>query len=85
MFCRFILGLALLTNGWDGNAHCSWCHYLSCVPTPLWSCTEARCAVNLSSTFVIFIFEIYFNFLNICIFEIYFINKKINKYKVQIK
>ncbi|WMV32181.1 hypothetical protein MTR67_025566 [Solanum verrucosum] len=42
----FILGLALLTNGWDGNAHCSWCHYLSCVPTPLWSCTEARCAVK---------------------------------------
>ncbi|XP_009622184.1 RHOMBOID-like protein 2 [Nicotiana tomentosiformis] len=42
----FILGLILLTNGWDGNAHCSWCHYLSCVPTPLWSCTEARCATT---------------------------------------
>ncbi|PHU13825.1 hypothetical protein BC332_15030 [Capsicum chinense] len=41
----FILGLVLLTKGWDGNAHCSWCHYLSCVPTPLWSCTEARCAI----------------------------------------
>ncbi|EYU18983.1 hypothetical protein ABFS82_04G181600 [Erythranthe guttata] len=39
----FTVGLALLLRGVDGNDHCPWCHYLSCVPTPLWTC-EARCA-----------------------------------------
>ncbi|PIN24390.1 Rhomboid family protein [Handroanthus impetiginosus] len=38
----FTVGLILLLGGVDGNKHCSWCHYLSCVPTPLWTC-EARC------------------------------------------
>ncbi|KAK6163165.1 hypothetical protein DH2020_000029 [Rehmannia glutinosa] len=38
----FAVGLVLLLGGVDGNDHCSWCHYLSCVPTPLWTC-EARC------------------------------------------
>ncbi|KAI3450381.1 hypothetical protein Pfo_007046 [Paulownia fortunei] len=38
----FTVGLILLLGGIDGNDHCSWCHYLSCVPTPLWTC-EARC------------------------------------------
>ncbi|WZY89970.1 hypothetical protein YC2023_046705 [Brassica napus] len=22
----------------DLNKHCSWCHYLSCMPTSLWNC-----------------------------------------------
>ncbi|EPS60401.1 hypothetical protein M569_14402, partial [Genlisea aurea] len=39
----FSTGLQLLLGGVNGNEHCSWCHYLSCVPTPLWSC-EARCS-----------------------------------------
>ncbi|KAL9264862.1 RHOMBOID-like protein [Drosera capensis] len=30
------LGVAL--PRFDGNKHCSWCHYLSCVPTSRWSC-----------------------------------------------
>ncbi|KAJ7961409.1 Rhomboid-like protein [Quillaja saponaria] len=36
------VGLVLLLRGVDANDHCSWCHYLSCVPTSKWSCkTEA--------------------------------------------
>ncbi|KAF3449187.1 hypothetical protein FNV43_RR09915 [Rhamnella rubrinervis] len=42
------LGLILLLRGVDANDHCSWCHYLSCVPTSRWSCkTEpAYCLSN---------------------------------------
>ncbi|GFP82324.1 hypothetical protein PHJA_000375600 [Phtheirospermum japonicum] len=41
----FTIGLVLLLRGVDGNDHCSWCHYMSCVPTPLWTC-EARCTTS---------------------------------------
>nr|GMD73368.1 RHOMBOID-like protein 1 [Ipomoea batatas]GME20306.1 RHOMBOID-like protein 1 [Ipomoea batatas] len=37
------VALVLLLEGVDGNEHCSWCHYLSCFPTPLWSC-DAHCS-----------------------------------------
>ncbi|KAK7257813.1 hypothetical protein RIF29_32058 [Crotalaria pallida] len=33
-----IVGMVLLLRGTDLNDHCSWCHYLSCVPTAKWSC-----------------------------------------------
>ncbi|KAL0847963.1 hypothetical protein Bca101_021210 [Brassica carinata] len=36
----FIGGLISLFNNVDGNKHCSWCHYLSCVPTSRWSCNR---------------------------------------------
>ncbi|KAL2904827.1 RHOMBOID-like protein 4, partial [Bienertia sinuspersici] len=37
------MALTMLFNGMDGNDHCSWYHYLSCVPTSKWSCgTEPR-------------------------------------------
>ncbi|XWS43730.1 hypothetical protein CRYUN_Cryun16bG0128700 [Craigia yunnanensis] len=32
------LGLVMLLRGVDANDHCSWCHYLSCIPTSRWSC-----------------------------------------------
>ncbi|KAE9463527.1 hypothetical protein C3L33_04548, partial [Rhododendron williamsianum] len=35
---QFVSGMVLLLRGVDGNDHCPWCHYLSCVPTPLWKC-----------------------------------------------
>ncbi|NP_001242137.1 inactive rhomboid protein 1-like [Glycine max] len=36
------VGLVALLRGVDANDRCSWCHYLSCVPTSKWSChTEA--------------------------------------------
>ncbi|EXC34104.1 Inactive rhomboid protein 1 [Morus notabilis] len=34
----FTLGLVMLFKGENGNKHCSWCHYLSCVPTSKWRC-----------------------------------------------
>ncbi|KAI3801506.1 hypothetical protein L1987_29613 [Smallanthus sonchifolius] len=34
----FTIGLILLSRGVDGNDYCSWCHYLTCIPTPLWNC-----------------------------------------------
>ncbi|PON58350.1 Peptidase S54, rhomboid [Parasponia andersonii] len=34
----FTVGLVMLFKGENGNKHCSWCHYLSCVPTSKWSC-----------------------------------------------
>jgi hypothetical protein len=46
---RLSVGLAALLRGVDANDHCSWCHYLSCVPTSKWSChTEAAyCLVSI--------------------------------------
>ncbi|XP_057774937.1 RHOMBOID-like protein 3 [Salvia miltiorrhiza] len=34
----FIVGLVMLFKGKNANDKCSWCHYLSCVPTSRWSC-----------------------------------------------
>ncbi|KAK6646065.1 hypothetical protein PHAVU_L006143 [Phaseolus vulgaris] len=33
-----VTGLVLLLRSVNLNDHCSWCHYLSCVPTSKWSC-----------------------------------------------
>ncbi|GMJ06543.1 RHOMBOID-like 2 [Hibiscus trionum] len=35
------VALVLLFRGEDGNQHCSWCHYLSCVPTSRWECDRS--------------------------------------------
>ncbi|KAG1337868.1 hypothetical protein COCNU_04G001740 [Cocos nucifera] len=37
----FIVGLIMLFRGVNANDHCSWCHYLSCVPTSKWSCRSS--------------------------------------------
>ncbi|KAK4795378.1 hypothetical protein SAY86_013372 [Trapa natans] len=34
----FIVGLVMLFRGVNANDKCSWCHYLSCVPTSKWKC-----------------------------------------------
>ncbi|XP_058085923.1 RHOMBOID-like protein 2 [Magnolia sinica] len=34
----YAVGLVMLFRGENGNDHCHWCHYLSCVPTSSWSC-----------------------------------------------
>lgn len=34
----FTVALVMLFKGENGNDHCSWCHYLSCVPTKHWKC-----------------------------------------------
>lgn len=50
----------MLFQGVDLNDHCSWCHYLSCVPTSHWSCNSQRgfCEVTdlCAPTFYFFIF-----------------------------
>lgn len=38
----FILGLVMLLRGVNLNDHCSWCHYLTCIPTSHWSCDSGR-------------------------------------------
>ncbi|XP_058104814.1 RHOMBOID-like protein 2 [Magnolia sinica] len=34
----FVVGLVMLFRGVNGNDHCHWCHYLTCVPTSRWRC-----------------------------------------------
>lgn len=51
-FCRFTTGFVLLYRKVDGNDYCSWCHYLSCMPTPLWSC-DPQCSVRFFDGLVI--------------------------------
>uniref|UniRef100_A0A2P2JZC6 RHOMBOID-like protein n=1 Tax=Rhizophora mucronata TaxID=61149 RepID=A0A2P2JZC6_RHIMU len=36
----FVVALVMLFRGKNGNDHCSWCHYLSCVPTSRWKCND---------------------------------------------
>ncbi|KAI5070274.1 hypothetical protein GOP47_0014617 [Adiantum capillus-veneris] len=36
--------MVLVLRGVDGNDKCSWCHYLSCVPTSRWNCDDAGVA-----------------------------------------
>ncbi|XP_065879673.1 RHOMBOID-like protein 1 [Euphorbia lathyris] len=38
----FTVGLVTLLRGTNLNERCSWCHYFSCVPTPLWSCKSQK-------------------------------------------
>nr|GEY35876.1 rhomboid-like protein 1 [Tanacetum cinerariifolium] len=33
-----IAGLVSVLRGTNLNDHCSWCHYMSCIPTSRWSC-----------------------------------------------
>ncbi|XP_022145537.1 RHOMBOID-like protein 1 [Momordica charantia] len=40
LIAGFTVGLVLLLRGFDANRHCSWCHYLSCIPTSKWSCNS---------------------------------------------
>lgn len=55
----FAAAAALLFRGYNANNHCSWCHYLSCVPTKRWRCgdwpsppTTTWCVFNTSPTTV---------------------------------
>nr|AIY60690.1 rhomboid protein Panut5887 [Pandanus utilis] len=46
----FTVGLILLFRGVNANDHCSWCHYLSCVPTSKWSCKSTTQSCQASQT-----------------------------------
>lgn len=60
-FARFVTGLVLLLRGVDGNDHCPWCHYLSCIPTPLWKCRSEQVYCEVTHS-------VEFPFLNTCFF-----------------
>ncbi|TXG70863.1 hypothetical protein EZV62_005798 [Acer yangbiense] len=34
----FTVALVMLFRGVNGNNHCHWCHYMSCIPTNRWNC-----------------------------------------------
>ncbi|KAL6127756.1 hypothetical protein ACLB2K_071119 [Fragaria x ananassa] len=36
----FTVALVMLFRGENGNEHCHWFHYLSCIPTSRWHCEE---------------------------------------------
>ncbi|XP_078445630.1 RHOMBOID-like protein 3 [Wolffia australiana] len=36
----FTIGLVLLYRKVDPREHCSWCHYLTCVPSSRWDCPD---------------------------------------------
>ncbi|KAL8039373.1 hypothetical protein ABFX02_10G032700 [Erythranthe guttata] len=46
----FTVGLVLLLRGEDLNDHCSWCHYLSCVPTSRWRCNTQPISCQAEQT-----------------------------------
>jgi len=46
----FTVGMVLLLRGVDANDHCSWCHYLSCVPTSKWSCNTQPVSCSTTQT-----------------------------------
>ncbi|KAE8700864.1 Detected protein of confused Function [Hibiscus syriacus] len=58
----FTGGIILLLQGVNVNDHCSWCHYLSCVPTALWSCRSQQ-QVYCEVSFAVPLFTYVFSFL----------------------
>ncbi|KAH0861366.1 hypothetical protein HID58_089627 [Brassica napus] len=42
LIAGFVVALVLLFKGEDGNDHCHWCRYLSCIPTSRWSCDSTN-------------------------------------------
>uniref|UniRef100_A0A1D1ZH94 RHOMBOID-like protein n=1 Tax=Anthurium amnicola TaxID=1678845 RepID=A0A1D1ZH94_9ARAE len=46
----FTAGIIMLSRGVNGNEHCSWCHYLSCVPTSKWSCKSSSLYCSMSQS-----------------------------------
>ncbi|MQL85957.1 hypothetical protein Taro_018469 [Colocasia esculenta] len=50
----FTIGIIMLSRGVNGNDHCSWCHYLSCVPTSKWSCKSSSvyCVISQNGSHV---------------------------------
>ncbi|KAL7584319.1 hypothetical protein Lser_V15G42385 [Lactuca serriola] len=45
----FTMGFVFLFRKVNGNDYCSWCHYLSCVPTRLWSCDPLCNSIQLGN------------------------------------
>ncbi|XP_038895553.1 RHOMBOID-like protein 1 [Benincasa hispida] len=48
LIAGFAVGLAFLFRGENMNDRCSWCHYLSCIPTSKWSCNSPKLSCETS-------------------------------------
>ncbi|KAF3333645.1 RHOMBOID-like protein 1 [Carex littledalei] len=46
----FVVGLLVLFSGMNVSQKCSWCHYLSCIPTSKWSCSSSRSGTSCLSS-----------------------------------
>jgi len=44
-----VVGFSVFYSGVDGNAWCSYCHYISCVQTPWWQCPEICTGFNATT------------------------------------
>ncbi|KAK9716516.1 hypothetical protein RND81_06G238700 [Saponaria officinalis] len=40
LIAGYTVAMVMLFQGKNGNDHCKWCHYLSCVPTKKWKCGD---------------------------------------------
>lgn len=57
----------MLFRGENGNDHCSWCHYLSCVPTSKWKCGNWFYEVVLCINLAILPFFFCLNYIHLFI------------------
>ncbi|XP_022970547.1 RHOMBOID-like protein 1 [Cucurbita maxima] len=48
LIAGFAVGLVFLFRGENLNDRCSWCHYLSCIPTSKWSCNSQKFSCETS-------------------------------------
>ncbi|KAJ3686744.1 hypothetical protein LUZ61_015908 [Rhynchospora tenuis] len=46
----FSVGLVVLFSGVNLSEKCSWCHYLSCIPTSRWSCSNSSSQTSCLSS-----------------------------------
>lgn len=58
-FCRYVVGLVVLFKGVNANEYCSWCHYLSCIPTSKWKCNNMQvfCQVINEKNFIFYVMK----------------------------
>ena len=54
-FDRYTAGLITLLRGTNLNDYCSWCQYMSCVPTSKWKCKADKmyCEVRDAATILV--------------------------------
>ncbi|RZB62925.1 RHOMBOID-like protein 1 isoform B [Glycine soja] len=49
LIAGLVTGLVLLLRSANLNDRCSWCHYLSCIPTSKWSCKSQQLYCEVSA------------------------------------
>ncbi|KAK4759133.1 hypothetical protein SAY87_020434 [Trapa incisa] len=46
----YTVGLVMLLRGIDANKYCSWCRYMSCIPSSKWNCHSGQMYCQSSQT-----------------------------------